>query len=111
VPAGPGQPFASGKVDCGRLGTRDVVFLVGTTGGTALRHCTIPAGKALLIPPVNAACSTAEVPEFTTEAQLRACARGFADPIDAESLYLKVDSLRSIGQLSRRQSSTATTPW
>jgi hypothetical protein len=95
----PGTPFASGRVDCGRLGTRDVVFLVGTAGGDVVRFCTIPAGKALLIPLVNAECSHGEG-NGDTEAELRECARMSADSVDVENLYLKIDSLRSLGGLS-----------
>ena len=56
------NPFtAAGNVDC-RLGQQGSVwFLAGNPGPDAVvRSCTIPAGKALLIPVLNMAWSAAE---------------------------------------------------
>lgn len=89
-------PFAAGTkenpapVDCTALGTRQVAFLVGTAGGEAFRTCTITPGHALLIPVLNAECSTAQG-DGTTEAQLQACATGLADAINTGSLHASVD--------------------
>ena len=69
------------------LGTRDVVFLAGTTGGAATRSCTIPAGTSILVPLINVECSTAEG-NGDTPAELRACARGFADQFTDLSLTI-----------------------
>ena len=69
------------------LGTGDVVFLAGTTGGSATRSCTIPAGSSLLVPIINAECSEAER-NGRTPAELRRCARGFADAFTGLSLTI-----------------------
>src|SRR5690349_18700893 len=54
--------------------SKDVWFLVQTTSGPGERTCTIPAGRALLLPVAINECSTAEDPALTTESALRACA-------------------------------------
>lgn len=69
------------------LGSRDVVFLAGTTGGAATRSCTIPAGTSILVPLINVECSTAEG-NGDTPAELRACVRGFADQFTDLSLTI-----------------------
>jgi hypothetical protein len=69
------------------LGTRDVVFLAGTTGGAATRSCTIPAGSSILVPLINVECSTAEG-NGDTPAELRACARGFVEQFSDLSLTI-----------------------
>ncbi|HBP65803.1 MAG TPA: hypothetical protein DD730_16475 [Desulfosporosinus sp.] len=51
-----------------------VFFLAGTTGGPAQRACTIPSGKAILVPILNGECSYAEYPKSKTETELRSCA-------------------------------------
>jgi hypothetical protein len=79
------------------LGTGDVVFLAGTTGGAATRSCTIPAGTSTLIPLINVECSTAEG-NGDTPAELRACARGFADQFS--DLSLTIDGV-AIAELQR----------
>ncbi len=58
---------------CGVEQSGDVWFLAGTLGGTAKRKCTIPAGKAILFPIINAECSTIEG-NGETEIELRNCA-------------------------------------
>jgi hypothetical protein len=79
------------------LGTGDVVFLAGTTGGSATRSCTIPAGTSILVPLINVECSTAEG-NGDTPAELRACARGFADQFT--DLSLTIDGV-AIADLQR----------
>jgi hypothetical protein len=79
------------------LGTRDVVFLAGTTGGAATRSCTIPAGTSILVPLINVECSTAEG-NGDTPAELRACARGFADQFT--DLSLSIDGV-AVADLQR----------
>jgi hypothetical protein len=69
------------------LGTRDVVFLAGTTGGAATRSCTIPAGTSILVPLINVECSTVEG-NGDIPAELRACARGFAEQFTDLSLTI-----------------------
>ena len=76
-----GTPFAAGRVNCGAMGTRKVVFLVGTTtatGSPVERSCRISKDTAVLFPPINAECSQAEG-NGSTEVELRACAASFAD--------------------------------
>jgi hypothetical protein len=75
----PGTPFAAGQVNCAAMGTRKVVFLVGTTTSSPVeRSCRISADTAILFPPINAECSQAEG-NGSSEAQLRTCAASFAD--------------------------------
>jgi hypothetical protein len=59
-----------------------VWFLGGSfVSGEANRTGTIPASKALCFPVLNTECSTVEADPFhgDTEAQLRACAKGWVD--------------------------------
>ena len=51
-----------------------VWFLVGSGGGEVERECTIPAGRAILIPAINVQCSYAMHQSLRTEDDLRACA-------------------------------------
>jgi hypothetical protein len=90
------NPFDADAVPC-NLGTRKVNFLVGTTGGSVSRTCTIRTGQAILLPLINGECSQIEG-NGTTEAQLRACATGQADNFTA--LHASVDG-RTIAGLSR----------
>ena len=63
-------------MNCAQLGQGGVVFLVGTTpAGPAARSCDVPAGKALLIPLINAECSLAIDRRRTYAARLRVRAR------------------------------------
>jgi hypothetical protein len=59
------------------------VWFLGGSFVTAevVRNCTIPTGKALFFPVLNTECSTIEPEPFTgeTEAELRACAKGWVD--------------------------------
>ena len=75
---------------CAESQTGQVFFLVGTftltpgPGGdvvaTASRsQCTVPVGKAMLIPILNGECSTVEG-NGTTESELRSCAKRQVDP-------------------------------
>jgi hypothetical protein len=63
-----------------------VWFLAGTTGGSALtsRTCTVPGGKGILFPIINAECSTVQG-DGTTEAELRACAVDLIDHVTKAS--------------------------
>ena len=69
------------------LGTGDVVFLAGTTGGSATRSCTIPAGTSLLVPLINGECSEIEG-NGETPAELRQCADDQADLFGGLSLVI-----------------------
>ncbi|MBI1761070.1 MAG: hypothetical protein HYR56_06495 [Acidobacteria bacterium] len=90
--------------DCSAGQSGPVWFLGGTfaaTGGTgpnvvigtANRSCTIPAGKALFFPLLDAECATLEG-NGATETELRACAKSLVDrvtelqaSVDGVSLY------------------------
>jgi hypothetical protein len=45
------------------------------------RHCTIPAGKAILFTILNSECSYAEFPKLKTEKQLRQCSKQMQDSV------------------------------
>jgi hypothetical protein len=68
-----------------------VWFLSGTTGGSAERTCTVPAGKAILFAPLNSECSYAEFPSLKTESDLLSCAKHFQDEVT--SLQASVDGV------------------
>jgi hypothetical protein len=59
-----------------------VWFLTGVinVSGSAVRNCTVPVGKALFFPILNAACSTLEG-DGETEEELRACATGLINSV------------------------------
>jgi hypothetical protein len=70
-------PDDTGK-NCGQnQNNPNVWFLAGTAGGSAERTCTIPSGKAILLPVLNAECSYAEYPEYKSESELRFCSGTF----------------------------------
>lgn len=81
IPADTNPLLQDGEVPCA-LGSGKVVFLVGTFGGQVERSCSVPAGTSLLLPLVNAECSTVEG-DGQTEAELRQCAAAIADEIDS----------------------------
>jgi hypothetical protein len=60
--------------NCDEGQTGPVWFLAGTFGGLNQRVCTIPAGKSILFPVMNAECSYAEYPSLRSESELRECA-------------------------------------
>ena len=74
-----------------------VFFLTGNfTGSTAVtRYCSVPIGRTLVIPLVNAECSTLEPPPFygANEKELRSCAASTIDAVDTASLQLTVDGV------------------
>jgi hypothetical protein len=55
---------------CSKNQSGPVWYLPGTLGGSAERSCTVPSGKAILLPVLNVECSFAEG-DGTTEEQLR----------------------------------------
>jgi hypothetical protein len=72
-----------------------VWFLAGTFGGSAERTCTIPSGKAILIPIFNSECSYAEFPALKSESDLRSCAKSLQDK--TTSLEAIVDGMNIQG--------------
>jgi hypothetical protein len=75
-----------------------VFFLVGGGGQntTAKRTCTIPRGKALFFPIINAECSTLEPGDFhgDNEYALRVCAASWVNPTILNSLKVTIDGVR-----------------
>jgi hypothetical protein len=78
--------------NCGEGQSGEVWFLAGTSGGSAVRECTIPYGKAIFFPILNSECSYSEFPEYTTEAELRSCSKSLFDLIN--NLQLTVNGIR-----------------
>ena len=88
--------------DCSEGQTGKVWFLGGTFTtnpdpedptvviGEAVRECSIPVGKALFFPIVNADCNTVD-DSTATEAELRACANFLADHI--QNLLVTIDGI------------------
>jgi hypothetical protein len=76
-----------------------VWFLGGTfTGVNTTREITVPAGIALFFPVMDVECSTIEGGDFhgSNDAELRACAKGWADRQGAGEfgqLFCKVDGV------------------
>ena len=78
-------------INCGLRQNGPVWFLAGTTGGSAERTCTIPAGKAILFPILVSECSYAEFPNLKTESDLRSCATNFQNEV--KSMVTTIDGL------------------
>lgn len=72
-----------------------VFFLVGggSQDATAIRTCTVPQGKALFFPIINAECSTLEPAPWhgDTEYAVRICASKFGNATIVGSLKVTVD--------------------
>jgi hypothetical protein len=93
--------------DCSEGQSGKVWFLGGTftfvspnpdaVVGVADRDCSVPSGKALFFPIVNAECNPFEDPEATEEA-LRVCANFLGDHI--QDLEVTIDG-RHLGKLGR----------
>jgi hypothetical protein len=60
---------------CGQGQSGPVWFLAGTLGGNAERVCTIPQGKPILLPIMNAECSFLDFPAAKTVSELTACSK------------------------------------
>ncbi|UFS71894.1 hypothetical protein LPW11_06790 [Geomonas sp. RF6] len=72
-----------------------VFFLVGggSSTTTAIRTCTIPQGKAIFFPIINAECSTVEADPFYggTEYDLRSCVSSWGNATNLKTLRVTVD--------------------
>jgi hypothetical protein len=66
-------------------------FLAGTFGGVSERKCTIPKGKAILIPIINYECSFADEPSMTADTQLESKCKSEID--DIKELFFGIDEL------------------
>ena len=73
-----------------------VFYLVGSPTGATLttRYCTVPVGKALLIPLIDAECSTIEAGDFhiANASQGHACAEAWVDGLD--SIKMTIDGFK-----------------
>jgi hypothetical protein len=81
---------STGK-NCAQNQNGPVWFLAGTTGGSAERTCTIPAGKAILFPVVGSECDYASYPNVKSEPALVLCAQ--ADVNRAINLQATIDGV------------------
>lgn len=86
---------------CGEKQSSPVWFIGSTFGGGPIttRTCTIPAGNAILFPPVISECNFSEHVELRTESELRKCAESFQDQttlveatIDGQTIESRADS-------------------
>ncbi len=110
-----GHPFLGCPASCDEGQSGPVWFLAG---GPAECACSVPVGKALFFPLVNAECSSLEDPPFHGEnaAEERECAKYWADHIVVESLFCEIDGqpVRNLGAyrvVSPQITFTAPTPW
>jgi hypothetical protein len=74
-----------------------VWFLASDVGGTDVRSCTVPAGKALLVPVAYGECSTLEG-NGTTFAALNKCDQGYVAALRA--VNITVDGVPMTGLLT-----------
>ena len=77
------------SLDSCDVGTRKILFLAGTTGGSATGSCTTDK-DIFLVPLINVECSTAEG-NGTKFAELRTCAKGIADDFTDLQLWSTVE--------------------
>ena len=72
-----------------------VFFLAGYASDEPVtRNCTVPAGKALVVPILNVECSTVEDPPFFGEngQELRTCVAEFVDGVGINTLNVVIDN-------------------
>ena len=77
--------------NCAQNQNGPVWFLAGTTGGSAERTCTIPAGKAIFFVVVGSECDYASYPNVKSEPALVSCAQ--ADVNRAINLQATIDGV------------------
>ena len=75
VPEGNNPLTDNSGVNCAQGQSGPVWFLAGTVGGKAERVCTIPLGKAILVPIMNAECSFLDFPSAKTVSDLIKCSQ------------------------------------
>jgi hypothetical protein len=61
--------------NCAVAQSGPIWFLTGTTGGGAVRSCSVPSGKGIMFPIIGSECDYASYPNTKTESDLIACAR------------------------------------
>jgi hypothetical protein len=64
----------TGQYCAERQGNLSAFFLAGGSGSTVERTCTVPVGKAILIPVSTVECSFLELPTAKTDQDLSKCA-------------------------------------
>lgn len=69
----------------------NVWFLSGTFGGSVVRKCKIPLGKAILMPIINYECSFADEPSINTVVDLELKCKSEID--DIKNLSFRIDQL------------------
>lgn len=79
--------------NCGINQEGPVWFLAGTTGGSVTRECDVPAGKAILLSPLNIECSYAEFPTMKSEEELRDCAQWPGASVEVTIDGVKLDEI------------------
>jgi hypothetical protein len=86
------QGKTTGNCELGQHG--DVWFLAASSnppiGGT--RSCTVPAGRQIFFPVINAECSKAEK-NGTVFAEFSTCAKGLMDKVTIASLQAAIDGM------------------
>lgn len=99
----------TGKL-CGEKQSSPVWFIGSSFGGGPIttRTCTIPAGNAVLFPPVISECNFSEIPNLRTESELRNCAKSFQD---GTSLVEATIDGQTIISLAREGDTPITTPF
>ncbi len=76
---------------CGLGQWGPVFFLAGSTGGTVVRSCTIPAGKGLLVPLLNFAGAVPD--DALTIEDVISGYSAAADMIDVDTLSFTIDGI------------------
>jgi hypothetical protein len=79
--------ISGNALDRCNIGSGDVIFLAGTTGGSATRSCTIGSTQSILVPLINFECSTIEG-NGETPAELNKCTRNTVDQFSGLSLVI-----------------------
>jgi hypothetical protein len=76
-----------------------VFFLVGGPVNPTIQGCTIPAGKALIVPIINGECSSVEPAPFQgrNAQEARACIAQWNDGTDIKHLKFTIDGIRIRG--------------
>lgn len=90
----PGEMNPSNDIDgsnCAIDQSGPVWYLAGSQGELQVRHCSLPAGKAILFPVLTSECSYAENRDLRTPDELLECAKNEHEGYISRSMVLKVD--------------------
>jgi hypothetical protein len=98
----PHDPFTDATGANANLGqSGEVFFIAGTAGGNAERTFTVPTGRFILIPLVNAELAQVDEPPGTSAAQVRHDVTAIADQID--QLHATIDGVTVPDLFSHRE--------